>query len=179
MKALFLDRDGVINYDYGYVHEKERFEFIDGIFQLVREARSRSYKIIVITNQSGIGRGYYSERDFILVTRWMKSVFLHHSAPIDKVYFSPYHPTKGIGKYKKDHETRKPKIGLITRAKIRLNLSLDKSVLIGDNLTDIQAGISSGVAKNILFSSNKIVHKQHHNFTVINCLYEANKYLID
>ena len=106
MKALFLDRDGVINIDYGYVYKKEKFIFINGIFNLVKQAKLKDYKVVVITNQSGIGRGYYSERDFLLLTKWMKEVFIKNEALIDKVYYSPFHPVFGIGKYKKNEITR-------------------------------------------------------------------------
>ena len=173
MKGLFLDRDGVINVDSGYVHRKKEFKFIDGIFHIVREAKVRNYKIIVITNQSGIGRQYYTEREFLLLTRWMKKRFEKESAPIDKVYYSPYHPTSGIGKYKRDHETRKPNPGLINRAKSRLGLDLEDSLLIGDNLTDIQAGIQAGIGKNLLFQKSPNCLKNINSVIKISNLHEA------
>ena len=177
MKGLFLDRDGVINIDYGYVYKKEKFVFIDGIFNLVKQAKLKDYKIVIITNQSGIGRGYYSERDFLLLTKWMKEVFIKNDAPIDKVYYSPYHPIFGIGKYKKNEKTRKPNPGLILKAQKRLNISLKHSILIGDKLSDIQAGKNSGIKKNILFKNKRSFISKNKDFFEIGNLIDALKFL--
>jgi D-glycero-D-manno-heptose 1,7-bisphosphate phosphatase len=152
---VFLDRDGVINVNHGYVHDFESFEFIDGIFEVARAAHSNGYKLIVITNQSGIGRGYYSEQQFHQLTEWMCNEFLNAGAPIEKVYFSPFHPTSGYGAYKKDDVTRKPRPGMIYQAQREMNLDLRNSILIGDNASDIQAGIAAGVGLNILFAQKQ------------------------
>ena len=153
-RALLLDRDGVINVNHGYVHSTENFEFIDGIFDLVRAARKATYRVIVVTNQAGIGRGYYSENQFHELTVWMCAQFERHAAPIDGVYFSPYHPTAGIGEYRKDEDTRKPGPGMLLRAKREFGLSLEDSVLVGDRPSDILAGVAAGVRTNILFSAD-------------------------
>jgi D-glycero-D-manno-heptose 1,7-bisphosphate phosphatase len=151
-KALFLDRDGVINHNYGYVHTIEKFDFIDGIFDLARTAHQLNYKIIVVTNQAGIGRGLYSEEDFLHVTKWMNNKFIEKDAPITDVLFCPYHPTEGIGHYKKDSEDRKPNPGMILKAIKLHNIDISNSILIGDNSTDINAGKSAGVFINLLFN---------------------------
>ncbi len=148
-RALFLDRDGVINVDHGYVHHPENFEFIDGVFEV---ARARGYKLVVITNQAGIARGYYSEKQFHLLTAWMYNEFLNSGVLIDKVYFSPFHPTEGIGKYKKDDFSRKPNPGMLFQAQQELKLDLAKSILIVDKASGIHAGIATGVGLNILFA---------------------------
>src|SRR4029079_2746485 len=96
-KALFLDRDGVINIDRGYVCAQDDFEFVDGIFDVCRHATSLGYLIIVVTNQAGIGRGYYSEEDFTQLPEWMCRAFGEQGAPIAKVYFCPFHPEFGVG----------------------------------------------------------------------------------
>ena len=153
-RALFLDRDGVINCDYGYVHSSDNFEFIDGIFEVARKANISGYRLIVITNQAGIGRGYYSEQQFHKLTSWMCDKFLNEGALIEKVYFSPFHPTKGIGKYKKDDFTRKPHPGMILKAQRELDLDLENSILIGDKASDIEAGVRAGVGLNLLFSKH-------------------------
>ena len=121
---MFLDRDGVINVNHGYVHDAESFEFIDGIFEVARAAHVSGYKLIVITNQSGIGRGYYSEQKFHKLTEWMCNEFLKVGAPIEKVYFSPFHPIAGLGAYKKDDVSRKPHPGMIRQAQQDKNLNL-------------------------------------------------------
>ncbi|NBT76387.1 MAG: HAD family hydrolase [Betaproteobacteria bacterium] len=152
-RALFLDRDGVINVNHGYVNSIENFDFVDGIFDLVRTACKAGYRVVVVTNQAGIGRGYYSEGQFHELSAWMCAQFEKHGAPIDRVYFSPYHPTAGVGKYRKDEDTRKPGPG----AKHELGLSLEDSVLVGDKPSDILAGITAGVGTNVLFSDNTFV----------------------
>jgi D-glycero-D-manno-heptose 1,7-bisphosphate phosphatase len=150
-RALFLDRDGVINVDHAYVFRKEDFQFNEGIFELCWEAKSRGYSIVVVTNQAGIARGYYSEDDFQKLTDWMTGVFDAKRCQIDAVYFCPYHPEHGVGVYKRDSNLRKPKPGMILRAAIDLNIDLGESLLIGDKLTDIQAGLTAGIKKNLLF----------------------------
>lgn len=143
--ALFLDRDGVVNVDHAYVHRREDFDFIDGIFALCRTARARGYRVFVVTNQAGIGRGYYSEDDFHALTGWMLERFAAEGAPIDQVYFCPYHPEHGIGRYKLDSPMRKPGPGMILQAAREHDIELGASVLVGDMDTDMQAGQAAGV----------------------------------
>lgn len=152
-KALFLDRDGVINVNHGYVHTIDKFDFIDGIFDLVRAANSAGYLVLVVTNQAGIARGFYSEEQFNDLTIWMCAEFKRHDASIDKVYYSPYHPSEGVDKYRRDDFTRKPHPGMLLMAKQEFSLSLSDSILVGDNLSDIEAGVAAGVGLNILFST--------------------------
>jgi len=171
--ALFLDRDGVININHGYVHSVDNFEFIDGIFDLVRTAHANNLKVVVITNQAGIGRGFYLEQQFHLLTSWMCEEFINAGAPIDKVYFSPFHPTEGLGKYKKDDFSRKPNPGMILQAKQELGLDLGNSILIGDKASDIQAGIAAGLGLNILFAQECLQEIATHKCHVISSLVEA------
>ena len=100
--ALFLDRDGVINVDHGYVCLKENFIFIDGIFDLVAKANQKGYLVVIITNQAGIGRGYYIELDFHNLMSWVVLEFSKKSGSIDGIYFCPDHPIYGVGNYKKE-----------------------------------------------------------------------------
>lgn len=153
-RALFLDRDGVINVDHGYVHTVEDFQFIDGIFDLCSSAIAKGYLIIVITNQAGIGRGLYSVPDFELLTDWMCDQFLREGILICRVYHSPYHPVHGLGKYKKDDFSRKPHPGMLLQAQKELDVDLGRSVFIGDKYTDMQAGIAAGVGCNVLLGSS-------------------------
>lgn len=153
--ALFLDRDGVINVDHAYVIRREDFEFIDGIFDLCRAAKKLGYLIIVVTNQAGIGRGYYTEADFMELTAWMRDAFSRKGAPIDGVYYCPYHPEHGIGDYKVDAPCRKPFPGMLFQAAQEHDVDLSKSVLIGDKFSDIEAGVAAGVGRNFLYCHDR------------------------
>jgi len=149
-KALFLDRDGVINIEKNYVYKIEDFLFIDGIFELVGFFKEKGYKIIVITHQTGIARGFYTEEDFKILNDWMLKEFELRNAAIDEVYYCPDHPEHGIGEYKKDSFDRKPNPGMILKAKEKFSLDLKSSWLIGDKMSDIQAAINAGIGNNVL-----------------------------
>lgn len=152
--ALFLDRDGVINIDHGYVYKQENFEFVEGIFELCRTAKRLGYLIFVVTNQAGIGRGYYTEQDFLKLTDWMCEVFNGKGVVIDKVYFCTSHPEYGVGQHKIDSPYRKPGPGMILQAVEEFGVDLARSVLVGDKETDIQAGIAAGVGCNLLYRAS-------------------------
>ena len=154
-RALFLDRDGVVNIDHGYVWKKEDFEFVDGIFELCRAAKRVGYLILIITNQAGIGRGYYSEEDFARLTTWMRGEFEIKGVFIDDVYFCPFHPEQGVGKYKADSPCRKPRPGMILQAAEQHGIDLADSVLVGDKISDIEAGVAAGIGLNVLFRPSR------------------------
>jgi D-glycero-D-manno-heptose 1,7-bisphosphate phosphatase len=175
--ALFLDRDGVINHNHGYVYKPEDFDFIKGVFDVARYAHAQSYKLVVITNQAGIARGYYTEKQFHQLTDWMCQQFLAVGAPISRVYFSPYHPTAGLGQYLKNDVSRKPHPGMILQAQKDLSIDLSRSVLIGDQVTDIQAGITAGVGTNLLFAAERPNELDVLNYQLIATLREAMSYL--
>jgi D-glycero-D-manno-heptose 1,7-bisphosphate phosphatase len=155
-KALFLDRDGVINVDRGYVHSRDDFRFQEGIFDLCRAAQALDYLLVVVTNQAGIARGYYSESEFLELTEWMVAKFAEEEIQITHVYYCPYHPIHGVGAYKCDSADRKPKPGMLLRARADFNVDLGSSVLIGDKLSDIYAGKAAGVGTRILLCSGVI-----------------------
>lgn len=154
-RALFLDRDGVINVDRGYVHRVEQFEFMPGIFELARAAHQDGWRLIVITNQAGIGRGYYTEGDFWTLSRWMCARFAAEQAPIVEVYQCPTHPEAPMGRYRvADDRDRKPGPGMILRAARDHALDLTRSALIGDKGSDIAAGLAAGIGRNLLLRGN-------------------------
>jgi len=154
-RALFLDRDGVINVDHGYVHRVDRFEFVSGIFDLVRFwTNELQQPVVVATNQSGIGRGYFDERAYADLTHWMCERFAAERAPLARVYHCPYHPQHGIGEYRRDHPWRKPNPGMFLQAASDLDLDLAQSALVGDRMSDIAAAVAAGIGLRILLRSH-------------------------
>ena len=154
-KALFLDRDGVINIDYGYVHEPENCVFIEGIFELVRRANAAGYVVAVVTNQAGIGRGYFTEAQFAGFTGWMRKVFAGNGAMIDRVFYCPHHPQAGLADYKRECACRKPQPGMLLKAQREFNLDMAASIIVGDKLSDLEAGARAGVRSRFLFAPDE------------------------
>ncbi len=145
-KALFLDRDGIVNIDTEYLYKIEDFKFVEGIFDLCRFFQQRGYLIIIITNQSGIARGYYTEEDFRHLTDWMLKQFLKEGVKITDVYYCPHHPEAAVEeKYKRQCLCRKPNPGLLMMARDAYDLNLEKSLLVGDKESDVQTGINAGI----------------------------------
>ena len=149
VKCLFLDRDGVINIDYGHVHSIDKFVFKEKIFKTLKIINNLKFKLIVITNQGGIGRGIYSAYDFHILNNYMKKKFIENSISLDDVFFCPYHPEYGIGQYKKESFFRKPNPGMLIHAINKHNINVDKSIMIGDKETDKIAASKVGIYKYI------------------------------
>jgi len=150
-RALFLDRDGVINVDHGYVSKIADFEFIDGIFDLCRFAASVDAPIVVVTNQAGIGRGFYTQDDFDALTRFMRARFIAEGAPLADVLFDPTHPDAAVSEHRRDSHDRKPNPGMLLKAAERYMLDLPHSAMIGDKQTDMLAARRAGVETRIWF----------------------------
>lgn len=144
-RALFLDRDGVINEDYGYVHKIEDFHFREGIFDVCRAAQKARMKIIVVTNQAGIGRGKYNLSDYLALNDHMIKQLSNISIEIADTIYCPFHPIEGVGAYKKHSYFRKPNPGMIVHASNRHNINVFQSVMIGDSVTDRIAALSAGI----------------------------------
>ena len=157
--AVFLDRDGVINKENGYVHTIDEFHFIDGVFDACREMSTAGYRLIIITNQAGIARGYYTEDDFHLLTKWMLNEFRKHGIQIDGVYHCPHHPVHGVGDNRRDCDCRKPAPGMMLRAAREHSLNLRHSILVGDKTTDIEAGRAAGIGCCVLLLTGHRVSK--------------------
>ncbi len=154
-KALFLDRDGVINHEVGYLHTVAEVRFVDGIFALCRTAQRLGYRLIVVTNQSGIARGYYTTGDFEALMAWMRAQFLAESVTLDAVYHCPYHPEHGLGEFKREHEDRKPSPGMLHRGAREFGLDLTASVLVGDRCSDIAAAQAAGLLEAFLLGGTE------------------------
>jgi len=170
-KALFLDRDGVINVEKDYLYKIKDFEFIDGIFDLCRYYQKLGFIIVVITNQSGIARDYYTQSDFEVLTSWMLDEFLKKNILISKVYYCPHHP-----EISGECSCRKPKSGMLLDAKIDLDIDLTKSIIIGDKESDIEAGLSAGLQFTYLFDESKSISVSKANKIISNFkdIYDAN-----
>ncbi|MEA1879401.1 MAG: HAD family hydrolase [Campylobacterota bacterium] len=148
-KALFLDRDGIINLDHGYVYKIEDFEFTKGIFELVSYFIKHDFLIFIVTNQSGIGRGYYTTEDFNTLTSWMLSKFKEHQITIREVYHCPHTPEAQC-------HCRKPNIGMIEDCLNHYTIDLNQSWLIGDKPSDIQLALNAKIGKSIAISKTNV-----------------------
>jgi D-glycero-D-manno-heptose 1,7-bisphosphate phosphatase len=153
--ALFLDRDGVVNREIGYLSRPDHVEFTPGIFDLCRHAQELGYALIIITNQSGIARQLYSESDFHSLMNWMTEEFFLRNVKVDGYYFCPHHPEYGVGPYRKECEDRKPQPGMILKASADHKIDLKRSVLVGDRCSDIQAGAAAGIPNLILLQGTE------------------------
>lgn len=157
-KAVFLDRDGVINVDHGYVYQPEAFEFIDGVFEACRHLQSLGYLLIVVTNQSGIARGFYSEQDFQHLTRWMIERFAAEHIEITAVYHCPHHPSAGHAMHRLDCACRKPAPGMLLQAIREHGIDPARSIMVGDKQADMQAGRAAGVGRCYLIDPDSKGH---------------------
>lgn len=152
-RALFLDRDGVVNVDHGYVHRPEDTDWVRGIFELVQAARARGYLAIVVTNQAGIARGYYDEETFLDYTAWVHARFRARGAPLLATFYCPHHPSAGIGPLLRACGCRKPQPGMLLAAGAAYGLDLAASCLVGDTESDVEAARAGGVANALRLGS--------------------------
>lgn len=154
-RALFLDRDGVINLEVGYLHRVEDVRFVDGIFSLCRTAAGLGYRLIVVTNQAGIARGFYTEADFEVLMDGVRAAFRAEGVELDAVYHCPFHPEHGVGEYKREHEDRKPGTGMLRRGAREFGIELRESVMVGDRCSDIAAANAAGLRQAFLMSGTE------------------------
>lgn len=143
-RAIFLDRDGTINVEVDYLSKVADFQFIPGVPLALKRLKDAGYLLVVVTNQSGIGRGYYDEDALAAIHSHMHAELAHFGAAIDACYFCPHHPQHATGDYLKECGCRKPLPGMLQRAAGDLGIDLAASFMIGDKLADVQAGISAG-----------------------------------
>ena len=173
LKTIFLDRDGVINKELNYLHKIENFEFIKGIFEACNHFQSLDYKIIIITNQSGIARGYYDESDFDIITSWMLAKFKKNNVNILDVFHCPHSPNENCS-------CRKPKPGMFLQAKKKHNIDMQNSWMIGDKETDIIAAKNAGISNTILVKSGHGINADNSIAKyILNSIKQANEVIIN
>ena len=156
IKSIFLDRDGVINKDINYLHRIKDFEFINGVFEACRYLESLKYKIIIVTNQSGISRQLYSENDYQIITKWMINQFKKNNIKILGIFHCPHGP-------KSNCSCRKPKPGMFINAQVKYDIDMESSWMIGDNEIDITSANSAGISNTILVRSANETDKSSSN----------------
>lgn len=154
-KAVFLDRDGVINKDLGYVIKKKDFKWLPGVKRALHFLKKKKFKIIIITNQSGIGRGYYKIKDLKYLHNWINDILKKNNTKIDDFYFCPHHPEFGKGKYKTKCKCRKPGNLMILKAKKKWKINTKSSFMIGDKISDKLCAQKSNI---------KFFYKENNNF---------------
>ena len=152
-KVVFLDRDGVINEEVGYLHEIKDFKFIPGVMESCNYFLSLGYQIIIVTNQSGIARGFYKEKEFHILNKWMLDQFQEKGVGILDVFFCPHGPDDGCF-------CRKPKPGLFINAKAKYDIDMNNSWMIGDKEADIEAAYNAGISKTILVRSGHKIDEE-------------------
>ncbi|MGF1684303.1 D-glycero-beta-D-manno-heptose 1,7-bisphosphate 7-phosphatase [Photobacterium minamisatsumaniensis] len=155
--AVFIDRDGVINVDHGYVHTVDDFEYVEGVFDACKQLKAMGYMLVLVTNQAGIARGMYTEDDFLTLTEWMDWNFVDNGVEFDGIYYCPHHPTEGKGDYLQDCDCRKPKPGMFISARDFLKIDMANSVMIGDKADDMEAAAAAEVGTKILVRTGKPV----------------------
>ena len=146
MKVAFLDRDGVINEDTGYVYKKDDFIFTQGCFEALQRLQNAGFSLIVVTNQSGIGRGYYSEQDYQVLTTWYVNRLANKGINLIDVFHCPHAPNENC-------DCRKPKPGLLLQAAKKYPVDFSQSIMIGDKPSDIKAGNTAGVVTTYLLET--------------------------
>jgi D-glycero-D-manno-heptose 1,7-bisphosphate phosphatase len=146
-KAAFIDRDGVLNEERAFVHRIEDFAFVPGAIEALQALQAGGYLLVVITNQSGIARGIYSEADYLALTGHMRAQLAAAGVTLDAVEYCPHLPDAALERYRLDCDCRKPKPGMLRRAIRALDIEPGASLLVGDRLSDIEAGRTAGIGR--------------------------------
>lgn len=155
--AIFLDRDGTINVDHGYVHQIDDFQFIDGSIEAMQMLKQRGFALVVVTNQSGIARGIFTEQQFMTLTEWMDWSLADREVELDGIYYCPHHPEGELPQLAISCDCRKPQPGMFFSAQQQLDIDLSVSWMVGDKLEDMQAARAAGIGHCILVRSGKAI----------------------
>ncbi|WP_077612310.1 D-glycero-alpha-D-manno-heptose-1,7-bisphosphate 7-phosphatase [Clostridium sp. Marseille-P2415] len=145
-KIVFLDRDGTINEEVEYLHKPSDLVILTGVPDALRRLKEHGFKLVVVTNQAGVARGYYGEEDVVSLHEYLNSLLLKEGAGIDHFFYCPHHPVHGIGKYRRECHCRKPETGMFEMAEEYFQVDKDHSYMIGDKLLDTEAGRRYGVS---------------------------------
>jgi D,D-heptose 1,7-bisphosphate phosphatase len=146
-KAAFIDLDGVLNEERAFVHRIEDFAFVPGAIEALQALQAAGYLLVVITNQSGIARGLYPEADYLALTGHMRERLQAAGVTLDAVEYCPHLADAPVERYRVDCECRKPKPGMLTRAIQALDIDAPASFIVGDRLSDVEAGRAAGVGR--------------------------------
>ena len=183
-KAIFLDRDGTINVEKNYLYKIEDFEFLPGVIDALKLLQDAGFILIIVTNQSGIGRGYYTEKEFDKLNTWMIQKLEVLGIKIRKVYFCPHLPDATIAKYRKNCSCRKPKLGMFEDAIKEFDIDVSLSYTIGDKIRDC-AICETTNCKGFLIADNerkdilqKVKNKQIERIQYAQNLLEASKIIV-
>ena len=176
-RAVFLDRDGVIIEDSGYVGEISRVNFLPLVGQAIRQLNAAGFKVIIVTNQAGVARGFFREEDVHRVNDYVCGKLAEENAVIDAVYYCPHHIEAVIEEYRKDCNCRKPKTGMIENAARDFNLDIKKSFLIGDSAKDIEAGRRAG-CRTIMINNTGNGHRINAHYTA-RSLVDAVRWILE
>ena len=172
-KAIFLDRDGVINKEVNYLYKIENFEFINGIFESCLYFQNLGYIIIIITNQSGISREFYSDNDYQKLSAWMLEEFSKHGIIIQDTFYCPHGPESNC-------RCRKPKPGMFIEAKNKHNINMKESWMIGDSEIDIQSANGADIQNTILVrSGKKIIGPTSNAKFILDSIRDAPNFILD
>ncbi|MBJ7223620.1 MULTISPECIES: D-glycero-beta-D-manno-heptose 1,7-bisphosphate 7-phosphatase [unclassified Brenneria] len=177
--AVFLDRDGTINIDHGYVHEIDQFQFIEGVIDGMRELKNMGFALVLVTNQSGIARGKFTEDQFMQLTEWMDWSLADRGVDLDGIYFCPHHPDQGSEEYRQVCDCRKPEPGMLLSAQRHLNIDMAASYMVGDKVEDMQAAVAAGVGTKILVRTGKPITELGESLAdgIINSLAELPQWI--
>ncbi len=155
LAAIFLDRDGTINVDHGYVHQIDDFQFIDGSIEAMQRLKQQGFSLVVVTNQSGIARGRFTEAQFMALTEWMDWSLADRGVELDGIYYCPHHPEGQISELAITCDCRKPQPGMFFSAQQQLGIDLSASWMVGDRLEDMQSARAAGIGHCILVRSGQ------------------------
>jgi D-glycero-D-manno-heptose 1,7-bisphosphate phosphatase len=178
MKAAFIDRDGVINKEVGYLHRIEDFEYTYNCVEGLKSLIDSGFFLIIVTNQAGIAKGLYSENDYERLMNWMTADLARYGIKFKDIFYCPHHPDGVVKKYTKICEFRKPSLGMFTLARDRYVIDMESSIVIGDKLSDVQAGKNAGVGRAFLVKSGHAINNSEHpECEVFQNLFEVSEIL--